>query len=48
MGHGPTNHFDILLRYGAGGASSIPGDYLFRDQVGMGLDAGLWGLFRVQ
>jgi hypothetical protein len=48
MGHGPTNHFDILLRNGAGGAFAIPGDYLFRDQVGTGLDAGIWGLFRVQ
>jgi hypothetical protein len=48
MGHGPTNHFDVLLRYGAGGAFVIPGDYLLRDQVGTGLDAGIWGLFRVQ
>jgi manganese oxidase len=48
MGHGPTNHFDILLRYGAGGASAVNGDYLFRDQVSTGLDSGIWGLFRVQ
>ena len=48
MGHGPTNHFDILLRNGAGGAFVVPGDYLFRDQVAPGLDAGIWGLIRVQ
>jgi hypothetical protein len=48
MGHGPTNHFDVLLRNGAGGKYSILGDYLFRDHVATGLDSGLWGLFRVQ
>jgi hypothetical protein len=31
----------------AGGAFLIPGDYLFRDQTGIGLDGGLWGLLRV-
>ena len=39
-----SNHFDMLLRYGAGGASAITGDYLFRDQVGVGLDSGIWVL----
>ncbi|HEX2645449.1 MAG TPA: copper oxidase [Thermoanaerobaculia bacterium] len=48
MGHGPTNHFDVLLRNGAGGKFTITGDYLFRDQVSLGLDNGLWGIFRVQ
>ncbi len=48
MGHGPSNHFDVLLRNGAGGKFTITGDYLFRDQVGMGLDNGLWGILRVQ
>ena len=47
MGHGPTNHFDALLRNGAGGKFRINGDYLFRDQVGIGLDNGLWGILRV-
>jgi hypothetical protein len=47
-GHGPTNHFDVLLRNGAGGKFTITGDYLFRDHVGIGLDAGLWGILRVQ
>jgi hypothetical protein len=48
MGHGPTNHFDALLRNGAGGKFSIVGDYLFRDQAHPGLDHGLWGILRVQ
>jgi hypothetical protein len=48
MGHGPSNHFDIMLRTGAGGQFSITGDYLFRDQASPGLDHGLWGILRVQ
>ncbi len=48
MGHGPTNHFDALLRNGAGGKFTITGDYLFRDLVATGLDSGLWGILRVQ
>jgi hypothetical protein len=48
MGHGPSNHFDAVLRNGAGGKFSILGDYLFRDQVGTGLDNGLWGLMIVK
>jgi hypothetical protein len=47
-GHGPSNHFDALLRNGAGGKFTITGDYLFRDHVGIGLDNGLWGILRVQ
>ncbi|HKH43033.1 MAG TPA: copper oxidase [Thermoanaerobaculia bacterium] len=47
-GHGPTNHFDAVIRFGAGGKFSIRGDYLFRDQTGTGLDNGLWGLLRVE
>ncbi|HEY9421848.1 MAG TPA: copper oxidase [Thermoanaerobaculia bacterium] len=48
MGHGPSNHFDVLLRNGAGGRNSVPGDYLVRDHVSTGLDFGLWSLFKVQ
>jgi manganese oxidase len=47
MGHGPTNHADLLLQNGAGGAFSITGDYLFRDFAGPGFDGGLWGILRV-
>jgi hypothetical protein len=46
-GHGPSNHFDAYLRFGAGGKFGVTGDYLFRDQVGLGLDNGLWGILRV-
>jgi hypothetical protein len=48
MGHGPSNHFDILLRNGAGGKFAVPADYLFRDHAGPGIDHGLWGIIRVQ
>lgn len=47
-GHGPTNHVDAVIRFGAGGKFSILGDYLVRDQVSPGLDNGLWGLLRVE
>ncbi|HEX6367410.1 MAG TPA: hypothetical protein VF006_00675 [Longimicrobium sp.] len=47
IGHGPTNHFDILLKHGAGGRGSIQGDYLYRDQTSMLFDGGMWGIFRV-
>lgn len=47
-GHGPTNHFDAVLEYGAGGAFGVPGDYLYRDQASFQFDGGLWGIFRVE
>ncbi|HEX2255107.1 MAG TPA: hypothetical protein VHG92_00150, partial [Afifellaceae bacterium] len=45
-GHGPENHFDIVLEE-AGGENAVTGDYLYRDQASGGLDGGLWGLMRV-
>ncbi|HBL27587.1 MAG TPA: copper oxidase [Acidobacteria bacterium] len=48
FGHGPTNHFDAVVRNGAGGASRVPGDYLIRDFVSIGFDNGLWALMRVR
>jgi hypothetical protein len=48
FGHGPTNHFDVVLRNGAGGKFHVVGDYLYRDGTGIGLDNGLWGLLRVE
>jgi len=47
IGHGPTNHFDVLLKHGAGGRYQVPGDYLFRDQTSHHFDGGMWGIFRV-
>jgi hypothetical protein len=47
FGLGPTSHFDVLLRGGAGGSFGVPGDYLFRDFVGPYFDGGLWGILRV-
>lgn len=46
-GHGPGNHFDVVLNGGAGGWFNQPGDYLYRDQASFGFDAGLWGILRV-
>jgi hypothetical protein len=46
-GHGPTNHFDALLKNGAGGKFRVTGDYLYRDYVPWYFDNGLWGIFRV-
>ncbi|MEA2602502.1 MAG: manganese oxidase [Acidobacteriota bacterium] len=48
MGHGPSNHFDAVIRHGAGGKFSVLGDYLFRDQVAIDFDDGLWGILRVE
>lgn len=45
-GHGPSNHFDVLLP-SAGGAFKVPGDYLYRDQNSFQFDGGLWGIMRV-
>jgi manganese oxidase len=47
MGIGPSSHFDVLLRNGAGGAFRIPGDYLFRTQQSGMVSGGIWGLLRV-
>lgn len=47
MGHGPSNHFDVLLKNGAGGKFGVPGDYLYRDFASFLFDGGLWGILRV-
>jgi hypothetical protein len=48
MGHGPTNHFDVLLKHGAGSLFGITGDYLWRDFASFTFDGGIWGIFRVR
>lgn len=48
MGMGPTNHFDAVMRFGAGGKFSVFGDYLFRDHASFGFDGGMWGILRVK
>lgn len=47
FGIGPTSHFDLLLKTGAGGKFLIPGDYLYRTLSSFQFDGGLWGIFRV-
>ena len=42
----PAAHFDIFLPK-AGGANSVPGDYLYRDHGSFGNTDGLWGILRV-
>jgi hypothetical protein len=46
-GIGPSSHFDMLIKNGAGGRFAVPGDYLIRDQNSFTFDGGLWGIFRV-
>ena len=46
-GHGPSNHFTVLPRNGAGGKFRVLGDYLWRDQTSHLFDGGIWGLFRI-
>lgn len=49
-GHGPSNHFDVVL-HPAGGRFRVPGDYLYRtfqSFQSFHFDGGMWGLFRVE
>jgi manganese oxidase len=46
MGHGPSNHLDVLIPQ-AGGPFRIPGDYLYRTYSAMHFHGGMWGYFRV-
>ncbi len=45
-GHGPSNHFDVVLEH-AGGDFRVVGDYLYRTFESFNFDGGMWGLFRV-
>ena len=47
MGHGASNHMEVVPVNGAGGARKVPGDYLYRTQSSFQFDNGLWGIFRV-
>jgi hypothetical protein len=46
MGHGPGDHFDVLIP-AAGGSSGVQGDYLYRNFTDNSFWQGAWGLFRV-
>jgi hypothetical protein len=46
-GHGPSNHFDVVIG-GAGGAFRIRGDFLYRTFQSFQFDAGMWGILRVE
>jgi hypothetical protein len=46
MGHGPTDHFDVVLP-SAGGGHQIQGDYLYRAHYDLGFQGGELGAFRV-
>ena len=43
----PADHFDGLVVDGAGGTFRIGGDYFYRSYPGARLDAGMWGVLRV-
>ncbi|HEX5727486.1 MAG TPA: hypothetical protein VFX98_18585 [Longimicrobiaceae bacterium] len=45
--HGPSGHWNLLLRNNAGGKFGRTGEYLYRDQPSFQFDGGLWGLFKV-
>jgi hypothetical protein len=40
-------HYEIVIP-SAGGSNAVPGDYLFRDHMGLGNVDGLWGIVRVE
>jgi hypothetical protein len=40
-------HYEVVIP-SAGGGNKVPGDYLFRDHMGLGNAQGLWGIVRVQ
>jgi hypothetical protein len=48
MGHGPTNHVNVVPLHGAGGKYEKAGDYLYRDMAPVHVYNGIWGIFRVQ
>jgi len=43
----PGEHYEVFIP-SAGGTFGVTGDYLFRDHMGLGNAAGLWGIVRVQ
>ncbi|HSN54075.1 MAG TPA: hypothetical protein VLT32_05360, partial [Candidatus Sulfomarinibacteraceae bacterium] len=48
MGHGPSNHVNVVPLNGAGGYYGATGDYLFRDMTPVHADNGTWGILRVE
>jgi hypothetical protein len=48
MGHGPSNHVNVVPLNGAGGYYGATGDYLFRDMTPVHVDNGEWGILRVE
>jgi manganese oxidase len=46
-GHGPSNHFEVDIFYGAGGRFKVIGDHLYRDRSSFTFDGGIWGIFRI-
>jgi hypothetical protein len=43
----PGSHYEVVIP-SAGGTNGVPGDYLFRDHMGLGNTQGLWGIIRVE
>jgi manganese oxidase len=46
-GVGPSSHYEVIPKNGAGGARRVTGDYLYRTQASFQFDGGVWGIFRV-
>jgi len=48
MGHGASNHINVIPLHGAGGVTCATGDYLYRDMTPVHAYNGEWGVVRVQ
>ena len=48
FGIGASSHYEVIPVNGAGGARRVSGDYLYRDQMSLKFDGGMWGIFRVK
>ncbi|HEX6730843.1 MAG TPA: hypothetical protein VF074_12550 [Pyrinomonadaceae bacterium] len=46
-GIGASSHYEVVIN-SAGGARLVAGDYLYRDQMSLKFDGGMWGIFRVK
>ncbi|MCA1778677.1 MAG: hypothetical protein LC637_04645, partial [Xanthomonadaceae bacterium] len=47
-GLGPSGHWNMPLRHGAGGPFGVRGEFMYRDLVPWYLAGGLWGVFVVE
>jgi hypothetical protein len=46
-GVGPSSHYEVIPKNGAGGSFRVAGEYVYRTQESFLFDGGLWGIFKV-